>query len=86
MMSTGGAHETLELGVISPEPIPTEGLVAYVEYDGPDAQADAWKGTAAHAILAETPSGETLTSISRQAIDRFHDKLFEAIGRDGHAA
>jgi GTP-binding protein LepA len=28
MMSTGGAHETLELGVISPEPIPTEGLVA----------------------------------------------------------
>ena len=28
MMSTGGAHETLEVGVISPEPIPTEGLAA----------------------------------------------------------
>src|ERR1035441_8409300 len=28
MMSTGGAHETLEVGVISPEPIPTDGLAA----------------------------------------------------------
>jgi GTP-binding protein LepA len=28
MMSTGGAHETLEVGVISPEPIPTDGLGA----------------------------------------------------------
>jgi GTP-binding protein LepA len=28
MMSTGGAHETLEVGVISPEPLPSEGLAA----------------------------------------------------------
>ncbi len=28
MMSTGAAHETLEVGVISPEPIPSEGLAA----------------------------------------------------------
>jgi GTP-binding protein LepA len=28
MMSTGSAHETLEVGVISPEPIPTDGLAA----------------------------------------------------------
>jgi GTP-binding protein LepA len=28
MMSTGSAHETLEVGVISPEPIPSEGLAA----------------------------------------------------------
>ena len=28
MMSTRAAHETLEVGVISPEPIPTEGLAA----------------------------------------------------------
>src|SRR6202522_2392144 len=28
MMSTGSAHETLELGVISPEPTPSEGLAA----------------------------------------------------------
>jgi GTP-binding protein LepA len=28
MMSTGATHETLELGVISPEPIPTEALTA----------------------------------------------------------
>jgi GTP-binding protein LepA len=28
MMSTGAVHETLEVGVISPEPIPSEGLVA----------------------------------------------------------
>jgi GTP-binding protein LepA len=28
MMSTGAAHETLEVGVISPEPTPTEGLGA----------------------------------------------------------
>jgi GTP-binding protein LepA len=28
MMSTGGAHETLEVGVISPEPTPSEGLAA----------------------------------------------------------
>src|SRR4051794_6883061 len=28
MMSTGAVHETLEVGVISPEPIPSEGLAA----------------------------------------------------------
>jgi GTP-binding protein LepA len=28
MMSTGAAHDTLEVGVISPEPIPAEGLAA----------------------------------------------------------
>jgi GTP-binding protein LepA len=28
MMSTGATHETLEVGVISPEPIPSEGLAA----------------------------------------------------------
>src|SRR5437762_3277934 len=28
MMSTGGTHETLEVGVISPEPTPSEGLAA----------------------------------------------------------
>ncbi len=28
MMSTGAAHETLEVGVISPEPIPSDGLAA----------------------------------------------------------
>ncbi len=28
MMSTGSAHETLEVGVISPEPMPSEGLAA----------------------------------------------------------
>jgi GTP-binding protein LepA len=28
MMSTGAVHETLEVGVISPEPIPSDGLVA----------------------------------------------------------
>jgi GTP-binding protein LepA len=28
MMSTGAAHETLEVGVISPEPLPSEGLAA----------------------------------------------------------
>ncbi len=28
MMSTGAAHETLEVGVISPEPMPSEGLAA----------------------------------------------------------
>src|SRR5487761_1367846 len=28
MMSTGSAHDTLEVGVISPEPVPTEGLSA----------------------------------------------------------
>jgi GTP-binding protein LepA len=28
MMSTGSVHETLEVGVISPDPVPTEGLAA----------------------------------------------------------
>jgi GTP-binding protein LepA len=28
MMSTGAVHETLEVGVISPEPVPSDGLVA----------------------------------------------------------
>ena len=45
---------------------PAEDLVAYVEFDGIDAHADAWKKTAASKILNETTTGAMLESVARQ--------------------
>jgi len=50
--------------------IPAKGLVAYVEFDGLDAHADAWKATAANGLLVKTPAGSMLTELARQLLDR----------------
>src|SRR6266568_1293115 len=57
MMSTGAAHDTLEVGVISPEPIPAEGLAA---------------GEVGYLItgvkdVRQARVGDTVTSAARQA-------------------
>ncbi len=50
--------------------VPAEGLSAYLEYDGLDAHADAWKATTAHAILRDTPAGTTVAQVVQQLVDR----------------
>ena len=57
MMSTGSAHETLEVGVISPEPLPSEGLAA---------------GEVGYLItgvkdVRQARVGDTVTSVARSA-------------------
>src|SRR5207247_4220287 len=57
MMSTGAAHDTLEVGVISPEPIPADGLAA---------------GEVGYLItgvknVRQARVGDTVTSAARQA-------------------
>jgi GTP-binding protein LepA len=59
MMSTGAVHETLEVGVISPEPTPTEGLSA---------------GEVGYLItgvkdVRQARVGDTVTSVARQATE-----------------
>ncbi len=51
--------------------IPARELIAYVEFDGLAAHADAWHATAAHAMLAKTPAGDMMTEVARQLADRF---------------
>jgi GTP-binding protein LepA len=59
MMSTGATHETLEIGVISPEPMPTEGLsvgeVGYVISGVKD--------------VRQARVGDTVTSAARRAAE-----------------
>ena len=50
--------------------IPARGLVAYIEFDGLRAHANAWEATAAHAMLAKTPAGAMMTDLARQITDR----------------
>ncbi len=50
--------------------VPAEGLTTYLEYDGLDAHADAWKATSASRILNETSAGEVLVGVSRRTLDR----------------
>jgi hypothetical protein len=51
--------------------IPARGVVAYLEYEGLDAHAEAWKATAARAMLNDTPAGKMLSEVTRQVLDRF---------------
>jgi hypothetical protein len=46
--------------------IPARGLVAYLEYDGLDAHAAAWKATAAHDLLMKTPAGPMVLELVKQ--------------------
>ena len=50
--------------------VPAEKLSAYVEYDGLDAHAAAWKATTAYALLRDTPAGATTADVVRQVVDR----------------
>jgi hypothetical protein len=50
--------------------VPAKGLVVYVEYDGIDAHADAWKATAAYAMFVRTPAGAMVADVTRQVVDR----------------
>ena len=50
--------------------VPKDNVVAYVEFQGLDAHADAWKKTAAYKILSETPTGEMLETVIAQLLQR----------------
>jgi hypothetical protein len=64
--------------------IPAKGLAAYVEYDGLDAHAEAWKATAACALFEKTPAGAMLADIARQVADHAFKGLLDhkAAGAD----
>ena len=47
---------------------PKRDLIAYVEYDGIDAHAEAWKKTAASRVFNETPAGAMLASVASQML------------------
>ncbi len=49
--------------------IPAKGLVAYLEFDGLRDHAEAWKKTAAFALLADTPAGSMISEVARQVLD-----------------
>ena len=49
--------------------VPAEDLVGYVEFDGVDAHADAWRKSAAYKALNETNLGATFEGILTQFVD-----------------
>src|SRR3954470_773045 len=55
--------------------VPAKDLAVYVEYDGLEAHADAWKATAACAMFERTPAGAMTADIARQVIDRLLSAL-----------
>jgi hypothetical protein len=57
--------------------VPAEGLVAYVEFDGIDAHTEAWRRTAAHAVLAETTTGAMLKAVIQQVADGILNQMDE---------
>jgi len=64
-----GLGSTTAMAAGSGGRLPSKGLSLYVEFEGVDNQADAWKATAAHAILHQTPAGTMMTDLTRQVID-----------------
>jgi hypothetical protein len=46
--------------------IPAKGLIAYLEYDGLDAHAEAWRATAAHDLLVKTSAGSMVLGLVKQ--------------------
>ena len=78
--------------------MPARDLVGYCEFDGLDAHRDAWRGTAAHALLNGTTAGAMMDDLARQVLDEFRKKapdrlpagadllaLKESIARQGFA-
>ena len=49
--------------------VPSQDLIGYLEWDGLDAHADAWKKTAASKVLNETTTGAMLEEIISQLAD-----------------
>lgn len=50
--------------------VPRDDLILYVEFDGLDAHADAWKQTAAYKMLTNTPLGVMLEEVAAQLLER----------------
>ncbi|QEH35407.1 hypothetical protein OJF2_39590 [Aquisphaera giovannonii] len=50
--------------------IPAQGLSLYLEYDGLESHAGAWKATSAWQILNETPAGGLMADAARQTFDQ----------------
>ncbi len=63
-----GETEAAEPGRSPSRFVPAQGLTAYVEYDGLDAHAAAWRATAGFAILQGTPAGAIIAATGRQLL------------------
>jgi len=50
--------------------VPRDNLIFYVEFDGLDAHADAWRKTAAYKILNDTPTGAMLEDLFVQLVGK----------------
>ena len=79
------AGATLTAGAAGAEPkdkparlLPARGLVAYLEYDGLDAHAAAWKATAASAIVNDTKAGVMIAELAKQLLDRLLKEVPDA--------
>ena len=55
--------------------IPAKGLIAFVEFDGLDAHAEAWKATSAYGVLVKTPAGAMITQVTTQVMN----ELFKSV-------
>src|SRR5436309_1382498 len=49
--------------------VPRQDLFFYLEFDGLDAHADAWKHSAAYKLLNDTKLGALLEDLTRQGIE-----------------
>jgi hypothetical protein len=50
--------------------VPAKGLIAYVEFDGLDAHAEAWNATSAFGLLVETPAGSVMTELAKRILQK----------------
>ena len=57
-------------GFVAGPIVPKDNLILYLEYQGLDAHADAWKKTAAYKILNDTPTGVMLEEVVIQLGDK----------------
>ena len=55
--------------------LPSRGLYAFLEYDGLDAHADAWKATAAFDVLIRTKAGAMMNDVTHQFLNRMMKDL-----------
>ena len=49
--------------------VPRQDLLAYLEFDGLDAHADAWRASAAYKLLSDTKLGPLLEDLALQGIE-----------------
>jgi Protein of unknown function (DUF1559) len=55
--------------------VPLKDLLAYLEFDGLDAHADAWRASAAYKLLNDTKLGNVLEDLALQGIEILHDTM-----------